>query len=352
MKILHFAIENFARVPGNLVRAERELGHDSYLMTLYPTSHRFQDEDYCLRMPFVGSRFIDQVKAVFRSKQSQSNKRKEISSGMPVWSPKNKLIRHLIDLRDGIWEGRVRKALASIDIHTFDLIWLDGGLGFLRSGKIVNELKQSGCKIGILYCGSDFRTRGVIPAVDDLADARFTVEYDHTLLDPTLQFLYFPFKLPDFKAPLPVGDSLIRIGHAPTNRAVKGTDQILKELEPLKRSHSVEIILIEGLAHQDALVLKKTCDIFIDNIGELGYGINGLESLAMGIPTAVQLLPDFEKFLGNHPFINISRNRIAEKLVPYLESESLRRQAGTESLKWVGERHNPLYVSRQMLSSF
>jgi len=352
MKILHFAVENFARVPGNLVQAERTLGHDSYLMTMYATAHRFQDADYCLRLPFVGSRTAGMIKSVFRSEQSQSNKRKDVSLGKPMWSPKNKAAAGLFDLRDRFWEDRIRNMLASIDIGSFDLLVLDGGLGFLRNGKIIQELKAGGMKIGILYCGSDLRTRGIIPAVDRLADARFTVEFDHTLLDPSLTFLYFPFQLPDFEEPLPDKNPVIRIGHAPTNRAVKGTDQILKELEPIKNTHPVEIVLIEGLAHQKALTLKKSCDIFIDNIGELGYGINGLESLAMGIPTAVQLLPDFEVLLGDHPFINIAQGCIAGKLIPFIESESLRKKVGVDSQNWVHERHHPLQISRKMLSFF
>lgn len=351
MKILHFAVENFARVPGSFVLAERKLGHDSLLMTLYKTHHRFSEEDICLNVPFVATRWITRVKSLlFRKSYTPSNRRRDASAGPPVWKPSNKLVETLFFLRDRIWEPRIRRVLESIQIESFDLLFLDGGAGFLRDGRIVHELKEKGIRIAICYCGSDLRTRGIIPSVDGLADVRFTVEFDHTLLDPKLEFVYFPFELPAFPVPDPVPDSPIRIGHAPTNRAVKGTDFILAELDRLKEKYPVEIVLIENLPHEEALRLKKSCHLFIDNIGELGYGISGLESLAMRIPTAVQILPDFERVLGDHPFINISKETLYDTLIPFIQSKELRETVGARGREWVRERHDPVSVSRKMLS--
>ncbi|HDQ45871.1 MAG TPA: glycosyltransferase family 1 protein [bacterium] len=350
MKILHFAVENFARVPGSFVRAERDLGHESLLMTLYRTHHRFGEEDICLDLPFVATRGVTWVKSLLvRKTHAPSNRRRDASAGPPVWKPSGRAAEALFALRDRIWEPRIRRILDSIHIDRFDLLFLDGGAGFLRDGRIVRELREKGIRVAICYCGSDLRTRGIIPSVDRLADVRFTVEFDHTLLDPGLEFVYFPFRLPAFPGPEPVPATPIRIGHAPTNRAVKGTDAILAELERLRRDYPVEIVLIENLAHPEALRLKKSCHLFIDNIGELGYGINGLESLAMGIPTAVQLLPDFEAVLGEHPFINISRETLRERLIPFVESGVLREEYGVRGRQWVEERHDPVAVVRRML---
>lgn len=351
MKILHFAVENFARVPEQLVLAERALGHDSLLMTLYPTRHCFDDGAMCLNMPFVGSTFATTVSEMLSRKHRpvMSNQRRKELSAPPVWNPGSGLKGRLFDLRDHLWEPRIRKALKSIDIDRFDLIYLDGGAGFLRSGKIVKELKSAGKKMCITYCGSDLRTRGIIPQVDILADARFTVEFDHSLLYPEAEFLFFPFRLATDIRPEAVAPHRLRIGHAPTNRAVKGTDDILAELETMQKEYPIDIVLIENLPHEQALQLKASCHIFIDNIGELGYGINSLESLAMGIPTAVELLPDFEAILGDHAFIKISRNRIAQALRPYLESEEKRKALGEKGRAWVDEKHNPRKIVQHML---
>ena len=51
MKILHIASENVAGVPGILVKAEREMGHYSRLMT-YFKSPNSQWDDIVLNLPF------------------------------------------------------------------------------------------------------------------------------------------------------------------------------------------------------------------------------------------------------------------------------------------------------------
>ncbi len=351
MKILHFAVENYARVPATLVKAERKLGHDSYLVTLYKTFQRFDDEDFCLDLPFVATDYLKFWKRLSSPQKSTlTNRRRQIINRPPVWTPANVVDGVMFKARDFIWEGRVRKFLQAIDIESFDILFLDGGVGFLRSGKIVRELHKKGTRIMVCYCGSDLRTRGIIPAVDELAEHRFTFEFDHTLLYPGLKFMPFPFELIEFEKPVQNYCDKIRIGHAPTNRYAKGTEAILKQIEVLQKKYPLEIVLIENLPHGGALKLKASCDIFVDTIGELGYGVNSLEALAMGIPTAVEILPDFEAVLGEHPFINVSADTITDKLTPFIESVDLREEWGKKGKEWVKRKHDPVHVASQILA--
>ena len=356
MKILHFAAENFARVPGNLVRAERELGHESLLMTLYPSAHGFHDEDICLNAPFVKTPAVNFLRKFIRSGAGIPGRMRRIpGSGPPVWTPANPLSGMLYRLRDRIWAPRVRSALAFVRIETFDVLFLDGGLGFLRNDTFVRGLKDRGMKIAVGYYGSDLRTRGILPDIDGLADYRFTMEFDHTLLYPGIDFMFYPFRLPET---MPRNGSQtvsrgarLRIGHSPTNRAAKGTEAILRQLSLLGERFPLEITLIEKLPQAEALSLKSTCDLFVDQIGELGYGVSGLESLAMGIPTAAEILPDFEAVLADHPFINVSAGSIAERLAPFVQSESLRRERGELGKAWVRRVHDPVAVASKLLNA-
>lgn len=76
-----------------------------------------------------------------------------------------------------------------------------------------------------------------------------------------------------------VNDGQTRIGHGPTNRAIKGTDLYL---EAVKRI-GTDYLLVEGLAWSRALREKARCDIWYDQL-TYGYGSNGIEAAAMGIP--------------------------------------------------------------------
>ncbi|NQT26236.1 glycosyltransferase [candidate division KSB1 bacterium] len=349
MKILHFAVENYARVPARLAQAERELGHESLLVTLYPSKLKFHDEDICLNLPFVIDPFSRIMKGIMRSKPTRmSYQRKSELSGPPIWKPRNPIEKAFFQIRDALWEKKIRSVLNSIDVNSYDLLVLEGGSGFLRSGKIVHELKQNGMPIAILYCGSDLRTRGIIPSVDEIADFRFTVEFDHTLLDPSIHFLFFPFRLPVLPEPQTKSNTPIRIGHSPTNRAVKGTDEILAQLELLKSTHPIEIVLIENLPYEEALSLKQSCHLFVETIGELGYGISGLEALAMGIPTACEILPDYASVIDDHPFINVNAGNIAEKLIPFIKSLEMRDSWGEKSRNWVQQTHDPKSVVQEI----
>ena len=60
LKILHIAPTNTSGVPGELVRAERALGHESRLVTLF-RDRRGYFEDICLNLAFIdfaGTRWI------------------------------------------------------------------------------------------------------------------------------------------------------------------------------------------------------------------------------------------------------------------------------------------------------
>jgi hypothetical protein len=351
LKILHFAAENFARVPANLVAAERQLGHESLLVTLMPSSHGFRDEDYCLHVPFVRPPAVNILKRLLEPAVAKPTRvRRDAVLGPRQWKPANRISEALFRLRDMTWRPAVRRLFESVRPESFDCLVLDGGLGFLRYDPFVPELKAAGLRIAAGYYGSDFRTRGVIAPIDSLAHYRFTLEFDHTLLDPTLDFLPYPFRLPSFEPrPRPPGRR-IRIGHSPTNRAVKGTDDILRQLGILEERYPIEVVLIERLPQAEALALKATCDLFVDALGELGYGVSGVEAMAMGIPTAAELLPDFEARLGRHPMINATKDTLAARLVPYIESETLRREQGQESSAWVETFHDPVRIARHILS--
>ncbi len=350
MKILHFAIENFARIPANMVKAEKKLGHDSFLVIPYKPSTYFSDEDYCLNLPLMGGN-LKKIKSLFRyNRISNSNLRKKTNKETNKWNAGNKFLSLLFKIRDLIWEKKIRDFFKEVDIKSFDILFLDGGAGFLRSGKLVNELKEQDLKIIVTYCGSDFRSRGAIPYIENICDYRLTFEHDHTLIDPELDYYFAPFVLPDY-SPKPnlKNSSFIRIGHAPTNRLAKGTEAIFVALEKLKAETNIEIVFIENLPHSEALQKKASCDIFIDNIGEIGYGINSLESLAMGVPTAVQIMPDLQEIISDHPFININEQNIYKELNSYIKSNKKREKKIAAGKEWVMKYHDPVSIMQKIL---
>jgi glycosyltransferase involved in cell wall biosynthesis len=141
------------------------------------------------------------------------------------------------------------------------------------------------------------------------------------------------------------------IGHAPTSRYFKGSDTIIRVCHELEREYGLKFLLIEKKPHQEALRLKAQCDIFIDqisNLGGWGYGMNSLESLSMGIPTCTNMVPQYEKFLPDHPFINVNEGNLKANLLELIQNDQLRRKKALEGRAWVERHHDIRVVIKQL----
>ncbi len=349
-KILHIACENYAGVPYSLVRAEQMLGLRSELLTLYETG-RAEPDGASLKLPFAAG-FLPKILRHFTgSTDTFGNTRYSGAEKPPIWRPQQG--KFLFDTRDALWKWILRRKKIPKMLDDYDILVLDGGVGFLRSGKFVLNWAQQHKKLVSIFYGDDLRRRGVIEDIDEKSRFVFTFEFDHTLIHPRAQFLFYPFFADDMPRRKIIEDEKIRIGHSPTRRASKGTDAILAVLKRIaEKRKNVEIVLIEGLSYKEALIKKSKLDIFIDQLGELGYGISGLEALAMGIPTVVELLPDFERFLKKHPFAIADKNSLENVLEKLIESKNLRSEMGESGKKWVKNVHEPVRTAEIIAETY
>lgn len=348
MKILHIAPFNIANVPMTFILAERKSGHESRLITFSKNPRGFP-EDICLNLPFVNFNGLTFFKRLIggKSRIEVTYIKPELTSLPPTWQP-NKMERLFIKFREMLWKPIIKKAYQQYQLDQFDVIELDGGIGFFRDGSDIIRLKQLGKKIICCYTGSDLRVRGIIPQINSVSDLNVTVEYDHLKLHPNIRHIFFPFDVQKFK-PLPYrDDEPLRIGHAPTNRAAKGSDMIIPIVKQLEQNFPVKLILIENLPYQEALKRKAECHIFIDQIGDLGYGINSLESLAMGIPTCSCLAPGFDEQYPDHPFIVIDSKNLKSRLISLIEDKELRINKARQGREWVKKYHDPIKVVKKI----
>lgn len=348
VRILHIAPFNVAGVPMTFVKAERELGFFSRLVTLAPHPYGYE-EDICLNLPFSDlSRYFWIKKLLTPAKRLQVENVHQIPDEIPLrWRP-SRSEKALIGFREMLWDRKIKRLQNEIDFWNYDVYQLDGGLEFYRNGRTVRKLKSQGKKIISCYTGSDLRVRGVIPEIDEESDVNVTVEFDHIYFHPNIHHVFFPFLPEKFHFSQKQNSGALRIGHAPSNRQAKGTDKILKALENLRKNFPIEIVLIEGLSYKEALQEKQTCALFVDQIGDLGYGINALEALAMGIPTATSLVKGFSEAYPDHPFIDISDEKIEEKLYPFLKDPNLREKRALEGRRWLENYHDARKVVRRI----
>jgi len=342
LKILYLAPEHYTGALGLFVQAHRERGHRCRLVTLFRSRSRYR-EDICLHLPLVGPRSY--LMSVRRAAYRSHGPRGEfaVRDGYPPrWEPANRAERWFFTMRDALWAPFIHRAIARYGLLDYDIYHLESGLGFFRDARIIKRLKARGKRIVCGYHGTDIRQRGVIPEIDRLSDLNLTCELDLLGRHPRMKYLFLPIDLSRFSFSEP-RKRVRYIGHAPTNRYFKGSDDIIRICRELERDYDVRLILIENKSHQEALRLKSRCDIFIDqiaNLGGWGYGMNSLESLAMGIPTCTNMVAEYEAFLPDHPFIQVDREHLKEQLIRLIQDDRLRRQKARQGREWIKRHHD------------
>lgn len=346
MKVLHLSPQNYTGVLNLFVEGHRALGHQSRLVTFFRAKSQYP-EDICLNLPFVGPmEWLWKVKRLVRVGSMRvpfTGTTERI-----FWRP-SPLERPLRALRRMAWKPRIDRAAREYGLWDFDVYQLEGGMSFYRDGRDVKMLKERGKKIVCNYHGLDLRMRGAIRPIWEATDLHLTCEFDLYQRYDELRYLFLPYD-PDVIEPArPQGD-VIRVCHAPRIRAVKGTDRIIEVVEDLSRSLPIELVLIEGVTHAEAMALKSTCHLAIDQIAtaNMGYGVNSLETLSMGIPTVTSLSEEYVDFIPEHPFVVAGPDNLGKVLRELVLEPDLRARHAEAGPKWIRKRHHWLSVARQL----
>lgn len=100
---------------------------------------------------------------------------------------------------------------------------------------------------------------------------------------------FVPQQAPAYKPAPPRADSAVRLGHSPTRKDLKNTDDLLLVYSRLCAEFpQLELDVIENTPHEECLQRKRSCDIFFDHMQGY-YGMASLEALAQGLPVIAGL---------------------------------------------------------------
>jgi glycosyltransferase involved in cell wall biosynthesis len=147
-------------------------------------------------------------------------------------------------------------------------------------------------------------------------------------------------------------DGKIRLGQAPTNRSVKNTDVFIAACKDLQELHDIDYYVIEKQKWSDTLRLKAQCDIWFDQLS-LGYGNNGIEAMAMGIPCVggYSNREDRDRLVditNRVPFTDCTPDDARYVLESLVRDTEYRREAGARALSFVSQYHSYPSVARRI----
>ena len=139
----------------------------------------------------------------------------------------------------------------------------------------------------------------------------------------------------------------LRLGHAPSNRSIKGSQYVLDAFRSLEQEgYDVEFILVENMSHTEALNQYRNIDIFVDQLLIGWYGGVSVEAMSQGSIVLANIdhltnecIPiDFKSSL---PIIHVTPNNLLSELKKLLLSDSgLLSSFSSKSLSFVQNHHN------------
>jgi len=347
VKILHLVFENFQDVAGLLSRSHRFFGDESILVTMTTSGLGFPN-GFLLNYPLLNSpltRFLRRLARRGNVNVPDRELKANIKGGNPA-------LRVYFELRDLLWLYKLHKAWRRLDLGRYDIYHFDGDIPFIYGDRILKKLR--GKRLVTHFFGSELRKWGMNPYLKKYAQIRFTSEVDHPKIDPSLVFVPIPFAAVMIR-PRSEENKILVVGHSPTRRTAKGTDDIIRAVNQVRERINFEFRLIEGVKHDRCMELKAGCDIGIDQVGNYAgtaYGRSGLEFLALGIPTITEIPAEYEPLLPGHPFINTTKDTLPEVLYRLLTDPGLRAKKKSEGIKWVREFVNPQRVMARIYDEY
>jgi glycosyltransferase involved in cell wall biosynthesis len=150
----------------------------------------------------------------------------------------------------------------------------------------------------------------------------------------------------------------LRIVHAPSKRAVKGTEAVIVAVEGLRsRGAPVELDLVEGVPHREARKRFADADVIVDQLRIGWYGMFAIESMALGKPVVCFLDEDAAAetdaaFGLELPIIRSSEQELPNVLERLVETRNRLPELGRRSREYAERIHGHVHVARRVLEVY
>jgi glycosyltransferase involved in cell wall biosynthesis len=261
----------------------------------------------------------------------------------------------VLNIPRSLWRRQVvqLRALASLLPKT-DIFHFYFGLTLVPKSIQFPILKAFGKKSVFHFLGSDIRgkTRDEL-AYGRRADAQIVGSYDAIRWVPEAEVVPVGIDLSKYDpAPL-THNGKLRIVHAPTKRAVKGTDAVVAACEQLP----VELDLVENVRHDEAVERYRRADIVVDQLKTGWYGVFAIEGMALAKPVVTYLHDEAvarteQAFGVQVPVVSATAETLVERLRPLVESAEERRRVGEASRAYVERVHDAEKLADRLIEIY
>ena len=312
---------------------------------------------------------------------SEAERELGLRSDVAVFSPGPFGYDADIDLRAGVDQplpirfarrgAFLRQALEDYDVFHFNF---GQTLMQVRTlGRVVDELpllRRRGKTVIVTYQGCDvrpfercycrYRTCAADTGFRQPAADRALRYADRVLyLNPDLgQWLtgamFVPYASCDPRAvqppPAPPKREELVVVHAPTHRAVKGSQHVEEAVAALRADDvPVRLDMLEGTTRDEVLRRTADADIVVDQLLLGWYGGFAVEAMALAKPVLCAVDEGANPFGADLPVVRATPTTLAEQLRDLASDDDGRREIGLAGRRFVETVHDPRAVARQVL---
>lgn len=145
----------------------------------------------------------------------------------------------------------------------------------------------------------------------------------------------------------------IVVAHAPSDRAIKGTEAILSALEEIRSHRPVQPLLVEGRCHRETIRLLSKADVVVDQLRIGTYGLLALEAMALGKPVVAYIRDDLRgQYPASLPVVSATPLTIRQVLERLLDDGTLRHELGVQGRRYVEEYHDARRIAQELFDIY
>ena len=146
-------------------------------------------------------------------------------------------------------------------------------------------------------------------------------------------------------------DDIVRILHLPSNRRIKGSEQVDIEMALLTSDARFEYRSLTGLSRKEVIEQIDWADIVLDQFGVGGYGVLACEAMAMCRVVICRLNPIVEIHQPGLPIINLEVKNLAEGIRGLVSDLEQAKNLATLGRDYAFNFHNGR-MSSEVLANF
>jgi len=336
-------------------KAHEQNGNQCDFITMYKNKNQ-SDAGICLNLPFVStsSWYLKLRHQYYKKYRGDLGDYKEREGFPPIWEPNSNIEDLYFKLRDFIWSFYIEPAIDKYNLLDYDIYHFEWGLDLYRDCRFAQLLSKNNKPIICTYHGQDMRTRGVIKNIDKISNLNLTSELDLLEKHPNINYMFLPFDTGEYSINTKISNP-VKVCHSPTNRYYKGSKDIINICNKLHNKGEIEFILIENKTQKEVIDIKKSCDIYIDQIhnrGGWGYGMNSVESLSLGLVCLTELVEEYQKFIPDHPFIMVTKESLEKNIISLIQNKKDLLRKKNYSREWVVKYHDITNVYNALYSYY